>query len=119
MNIPYGIQLMTEKNLTRGREVLASDFLTQGPEIPAFENAFSEYIGSEYSVVVSNVTATSHLTVLAFGLKAGERVIFTPITFAATANCVRYAGGKVEFCDIESDIYLMDLNKLDGGHAFC
>ena len=113
MNIPYGKQLMTEEDLTRAREVLSSDFLTQGPELPAFENAFSEYIGCEYSVAVSNGTAALHLAVLALGLKAGERVICTPITFAASANCVRYAGGEVVFCDIDPATYLMDLDKLE------
>ncbi|MGB0980183.1 MAG: DegT/DnrJ/EryC1/StrS family aminotransferase, partial [Croceimicrobium sp.] len=113
MNIPYGKQLMTEEDLTRAREVLTSDFLTQGPELPAFEDAFSEYIGCEYSVAVSNGTAALHLAVLAVGLKAGERVICTPITFAASANCVRYAGGEVVFCDIDPDTYLMDLDKLE------
>ena len=113
MNIPYGKQLVTEEDLACTREVLTSEFLTQGPEVPAFENAFSSYVGCEFSVAVSNGTAALHLAVLAVGIKPEDRVICTPITFVASTNCVRYAGGEVVFCDIDPETYLMDLDKLE------
>jgi UDP-4-amino-4,6-dideoxy-N-acetyl-beta-L-altrosamine transaminase len=111
--IPYGRQNITQEDIDAVVEVLKSDLLTQGPKIAEFENAFAEYIGAKYAVAVSNGTAALHLCTLALGVKNGDKVITTPITFAATANCVRYAGGDVVFADINPDTYLLDINEVE------
>lgn len=112
MKIPYGRQSIDKKDINTVVETLQNDFLTQGPKVAEFELKFSKYIGVKYAVAVSNATAGLHLSVLALGLKPGERVITTPITFAASANCVRYAGGEVWFADIDPNTYLLDVNKV-------
>jgi UDP-4-amino-4,6-dideoxy-N-acetyl-beta-L-altrosamine transaminase len=110
-NIPYGRQHITEEDIQAVAGVLRSDFLTQGPEIAEFEQAFADYIGCKYAVAVANGTAALHLCTLALDVKEGTKVITTPITFAASANCVRYCGGDVAFVDIDPDTNLMDINK--------
>jgi hypothetical protein len=110
--IPYGRQHITEEDIQAVVDVLRSDFLTQGPNVEIFEKAFAAYIGCKYAVAVSNGTAALHLSVLALGLKEGEKVITTPITFVATANCIRYAGGIVDFADINPTTYLLDIEKV-------
>tara|TARA_B110000093_G_scaffold32773_1_gene33530 strand:+ start:4643 stop:5788 length:1146 start_codon:yes stop_codon:yes gene_type:complete len=110
--IPYGRQNIDQDDVEAVLEALNHDFLTQGPKVVEFENKFAEYVGSKYAVAVSNATAGLHISVLALGLKEGERVITTPITFAASANCVRYAGGEVWFADIDPDTYLLDINSV-------
>jgi len=113
MGIPYGRQNITQQDIDAVVRVLKSDFLTQGPEIAKFEEAFAQYIGAKYAVAVSNGTAALHLSALALGVKPGQKVITTPITFAASANCVRYAGGEVIFADINPETYLLDINKVE------
>jgi dTDP-4-amino-4,6-dideoxygalactose transaminase len=108
--IPYGKQNITQEDIDVVVEALKSDNLTQGPRIKDFEVKFSEYVGSKYAVAVSNGTAALHLCALALGVKAGEKVITTPITFAASANCIRYCGGDVVFSDIDPETYLLDIN---------
>ena len=91
---------------------MKSDWLTQGPSIKKFEDAFSKYIGSRFAVAVSNGTAALHLSVLALNLKPGDKVITTPNTFIASANCVKYCGGEIVFSDINPDTYLLDIEKV-------
>lgn len=110
--IPYGKQNITEADIQAVIETLKSDFLTQGPKIAEFEKAFAEYIGCKYAVAVANGTAALHLCTLALEVKPGDKVITTPITFAASANCVRYCGGEVVFADIDPNTYLLDINKV-------
>jgi UDP-4-amino-4,6-dideoxy-N-acetyl-beta-L-altrosamine transaminase len=110
--IPYGRQNITAEDIAAVTEALYSDYLTQGPKIEAFENAFSNYIGCKYSVAVSNGTAALHLSAIALNVKQGSKVITTPITFAATANCIKYCGGEIVFCDIDPNTYLLDVNKV-------
>ena len=107
--IPYGRQNITQEDIDAVVDVLKSDYLTQGPKIAEFETVFAKYIGCNYAVAVANGTAALHLCTLALGVKPGDKVITTPITFAASANCVRYAGGEVVFADINPDTYLLDL----------
>jgi len=107
--IPYGRQHISEEDIQAVVEVLRSDYLTQGPWVARFEEAFADYVGSEYAVAVANGTAALHLCSLAVGVKPGDKVITTPITFAATANCVRYCGGEVFFADIDPQTYLLDI----------
>ena len=89
--IPYGRQEITKNDIDAVVNVLKSDYLTQGPEIKKFEKLFAEYVGSNYAIAVSNGTAALHLCALSLNLKKGDKVITTPITFAATAmHCVLY-----------------------------
>jgi UDP-4-amino-4,6-dideoxy-N-acetyl-beta-L-altrosamine transaminase len=110
--IPYGRQNITDEDIQEVITVLKSDFLTQGPKIAEFESAFAEYIGCKYAVAVSNGTAALHLCTIALGVNVGHKVITTPITFAASANCVRYANGEVVFSDIDPETYLLDIIKV-------
>lgn len=110
--IPYGRQHVTEQDIEAVIEVLKSDYLTQGPTIPAFEKAFAKYVGAQYAVAVSNGTAALHLNAIALNVQPGDKVITTPITFVATANCIRYCGGEVVFSDIDPDTYLLDIDKV-------
>jgi UDP-4-amino-4,6-dideoxy-N-acetyl-beta-L-altrosamine transaminase len=111
--IPYGRQHVTDDDVQAVIDVLKADYLTQGPKVSAFENAFSDYIGSKYAVAVSNGTAALHLCALALKVAEGQKVITSPITFVASANCVAYCGGEIDFVDIDPETYLMDLDKLE------
>ena len=110
--IPYGRQHITDEDIDAVVNALKSDFLTQGPEIAAFEKAFAEYIGCKYAVAVSNGTAALHLCAMALEVNKNSRVITSPITFAASANCVRYCDGEVHFADIDPKTYLIDITKV-------
>lgn len=109
--IPYGRQDITQEDLQAVVETLQSDYLTQGPKIKQFEEHFAAYVGAKFAVAVNNATAGLHIAVMALGLKKGDRVITTPITFAASANCVRFVGGEVWFSDIDHDTYLLSLEE--------
>jgi hypothetical protein len=111
--IPYGKQNITEEDIQAVSKSLKGDFLTQGPTILEFEKAFADYIGCKYAVAVSNGTAALHLSTLALGVSKGQKIITTPITFAASANCVRYCDGEVVFSDIDSETYLLDAAKVE------
>jgi UDP-4-amino-4,6-dideoxy-N-acetyl-beta-L-altrosamine transaminase len=110
--IPYGRQNIDQNDIDAVVSALQSDYLTQGPKVKDFEIKFAEYIGANYAVAVNNATSGLHLSVLALNLSKGDRVITTSITFAATANCVRYAGGEVWFADIDPNTYLLDINSV-------
>lgn len=110
--IPYGRQHITEEDLEVVREILLSDYLTQGPKILEFEEQFAKYVGAKYAVALSNGTAALHLCAMSLGVEPGKKVITSPITFAASANCVRYCGGEVVFGDIDPDTYLLDINSV-------
>ncbi len=110
--IPYGRQYITDEDIQAVIETLKSDYLTQGPQIAEFENAFAKYIVCEYAVAVSNGTAALHLCALALNIEPGQKWITTPITFAASANCIRYCGGEVVFADIDPETLLLDINKV-------
>lgn len=108
-SIPYGRQNITEEDIQAVTETLKSDYLTQGPKIKEFEEKFAKYVGANYAVALSNGTAALHLAALALEVRPGQKVITTPITFAASANCVKYCGGEVVFGDIEQETYLLDI----------
>lgn len=110
--IPYGRQSISDEDIQAVVEVLKSDYLTQGPSVLAFEKAFAKYVGSDYAVAVSNGTTALHLCALALGVKKGTKVITTPITFAASANCIKYCEGEVVFSDIDENTFLIDIEKL-------
>lgn len=111
--IPYGRQHITEEDIKAVIEALQSDYLTQGPKIAEFEKKFAEYIGCKYAVALANGTAALHLCAMALDVKEGDKVITTPITFAASANCIRYCGGEVTFSDIDPETYLLDYDKVE------
>lgn len=110
--IPYGKQDIRQEDIDAVIAALTSDYLTQGPRIPEFETAFAAYTGAKYAVAVANGTAALHLSALALNVKPGDKVITTPITFAASANCVKYCGGEVFFCDIDPETYLLDIEQV-------
>ena len=110
--IPYGRQNIDQADIEAVVSTLQSDYLTQGPKVREFEEKFAEYVGSKYAVALNNATSGLHLSVLSLGLKKGDRVITTPITFAASANCIRYTGGEVWFADIDPDTYVLDINSV-------
>ncbi|MFT4800414.1 MAG: UDP-4-amino-4,6-dideoxy-N-acetyl-beta-L-altrosamine transaminase [Flavobacteriaceae bacterium] len=110
--IPYGRQNIDQNDIDAVVSTLQSDYLTQGPKVKEFEDKFVDYVGANYAVAVNNATSGLHLSVLALNLKKGDRVITTPITFAASANCVRYVGGEVWFADIDPNTCLLDINSV-------
>lgn len=110
--IPYGRQHITDEDIQAVVQTLKSDFLTQGPRIQEFEQSFAEYVGAKYAVAVANGTAALHLCALALNVQPGTKVITTPITFAASANCVRYCDGEVVFADVDPNTALLDIKKV-------
>ena len=88
--IPYGKQNITDSDIEAVIRTLKSDYLTQGPMVEKFENRFAKYIGSKYAISVANGTAALHLSIKALGIRPGQKVITSPITFAATANAILY-----------------------------
>lgn len=110
--IPYGRQNITNEDIAAITAVLKSDYLTQGPKIIQFEEAFADYVGSKFAVAVSNGTAALHLCTMAMNVEKDQKVITSPITFAASANCIRYCGGEVVFADIDPDTYLLDIDEV-------
>lgn len=108
MFIPYGRQSIDEEDIQAVVEVLQSDYLTTGPKVTEFEKAVADYVGVKYAVAVSNGTAALHIACLAAGIGKGDEVITSPITFAASANCVLYCGATPVFADIKPDTYNID-----------
>lgn len=111
-SIPYGKQHLSQGDIDAVVSVLKSDFWTQGPMIAQFEKAFAEYVGCRYAVAVANGTAALHLCALALDVNEKSNVITSPITFAASANCIRYCNGNVYFADIDPNTVLLDINKV-------
>jgi dTDP-4-amino-4,6-dideoxygalactose transaminase len=110
--ISYGRQNITQENIDAVLETFKSDCLTQGSAIVAFENFFAEYINLKYAVAVSNGTVALHLCTMVLNVKPGDKVITTPITFVASANCVQYCGGEIVFSDIDPQTFLLDFEKV-------
>lgn len=110
--LQYGRQYIDDEDIMSVIEALKSDFLTTGPLVEEFERKFADYVGAKYAVAVSNGTAALHIACLAAGLQKGDEGITTPITFAASSNCMLYCGAKPVFCDINLDDYNIDENKI-------
>jgi UDP-4-amino-4,6-dideoxy-N-acetyl-beta-L-altrosamine transaminase len=110
--IPYGRQNITQEDIDAVVETLQHDYLTTGPKVGEFEEKFAAYVGSKYAVAVSNGTAALHLCAMALNVNENSKVITTPITFAASANCIRYCGGTVEFVDIDEETLILDIDKV-------
>ena len=105
--LPYGKQLIEDDDVAAVAEALRGDFLTTGPSVAAFEEAFANRVGARHAVSCANGTAALHMTALALGLKQGDRTIVPAITFLATANCARYVGAEVTFADVDPSTALM------------
>lgn len=103
--LPYGRQWLEEDDIEAVVNVLKSDYLTTGPKISEFERRLAAYVGAKYAVAFSNGTAALHAACFAAGIKIGDEVVTTPMTFAASANCILYNGGKPVFADIDSKTY--------------
>lgn len=110
--LAYGRQSISEEDIAAVIETLRSPYLTQGPKIREFEEAVARLVGAKYAVAFANGTAALHGACYAAGISAGDEVITTPLTFAASANCVRYCGGTVVFADIRPDTYLIDPEQI-------
>lgn len=106
--IPYGRQTIDEDDINAVVDVLKSDYLTTGPKIAEFEQAVVSYTGAKYAVAISNGTSALHAACFAAGIGRGDEVITTPLTFAASANCVLYCGGTPVFADVDPYTYNID-----------
>lgn len=111
--IPYGKQWITEDDINEVVRVLRSDWLTQGPNISAFEDAICEITSAKYAVVVSSGTAALHIACLAAGVQDGDEIITTPNTFVATVNCITYNRGTPILVDIDNDTYNISPLKIE------
>lgn len=106
--IPYGRQTIEEDDIQAVVDVLRSDYLTTGPKIAEFEKMVADYVGAKYAVAISNGTSALHAACFAAGIQAGDEVITTPLTFAASSNCVLYCGGTPVFADVDPKTYNID-----------
>ena len=110
--IPYGRQSISDEDIEAVVDVLKSDFLTQGPAVPAFERAVADYCGAAHAVAVNSATSALHIACLALGVGPGDRVWTSPITFVASANCALYCGAEVDFVDIDPATFNMSVDAL-------
>jgi UDP-4-amino-4,6-dideoxy-N-acetyl-beta-L-altrosamine transaminase len=110
--IPYGRQDISEADIQSVVDVLRSDYLTQGPVVPAFENAVAGYTGAQYAIAVNSATSALHIACLALGVTLGDWVWTSPITFVASANCALYCGAQVDFVDIDPLTYNLSVERL-------
>ena len=108
MDIPYGKQYIDEEDIQTVVDILRSDYLTTGPAVHDFEQSVAAYVGAKYAVAVANGTAALHAACYAADIGKGDEVITTPITFAASANCILYCNGTPVFADIKKDTYNID-----------
>ncbi|NSL51791.1 UDP-4-amino-4,6-dideoxy-N-acetyl-beta-L-altrosamine transaminase [Calidifontibacillus erzurumensis] len=111
--LPYGRQWIDEDDIQAVIKILKGDYLTTGPAVVEFEKAIANYVGAKYAVAFSNGTAALHGACFAAGIGNGDEVITTPMTFAASANCVLYQGGKPVFADINPKTYNIDPQKVE------
>lgn len=111
--LPYGRQMIDEDDIAAVVEVLKGDYLTTGPKVDEFEQKIAEYVGAKYAVAVTNGTAALHIAMLTAGIKEGDEVIVSPLTFVASANCILYCGGTPVFVDVEPDTGNIDVSKIE------
>lgn len=110
--IPYGRQDISDDDVQAVVDVLRSDFLTQGPVVPAFEKAVADYCGAKHAVAFNSATSALHTACLALGVGQGDVVWTSSITFVASANCARYCGAQVDFVDIDPRTYNLSVEHL-------
>ena len=111
--IPYGRQTIEEDDIRAVIEVLRSEWLTTGPKIAEFEEVFTDFVGAKHAVAVNSGTAALHAAMFALGIGPGDEVIVPPMTFAATANCVVYQGGRPVFADVNPDTLLLEPQEVE------
>ncbi|MEC7276630.1 MAG: UDP-4-amino-4,6-dideoxy-N-acetyl-beta-L-altrosamine transaminase [Bdellovibrionota bacterium] len=111
--IPYGRQNISEEDIQEVVKVLKSDFITQGPLIPEFENKLSQYVGAKHAVAVNSATSALHIACLALGLTKGDTLWTSPNSFVASSNCGLYCGADVDFVDIDEATFNMCPKKLE------
>ena len=111
--IPLTLQTIDSKDIREVAEALKSDWITQGPRIKEFEKKLCDYTGAKFAVVVSSGTAALHVASLAAGIKPGDEVITSPITFVASANCILYCGGRPVFADVSEDSISIDPKEIE------
>ena len=111
--IPYGRQSINQADIDAVVEVLRSDFLTQGPTVPRFEQAVARYCGAQHAVATNSATSALHLACLALDVGPGDCVWTSPITFVASANCARFCGARVDFVDIDPRTYNLSPQALE------
>jgi len=110
--IPYGRQQIDATDIAAVVETLQSDFLTQGPKVPAFEDAVARRCEAAFAVAVNSATSALHLACLALEVGPGDRVWTSPISFVASANCALYCGATIDFVDVDTRTGLMDVSAL-------
>ena len=110
--IPYGRQHISEEDIQAVVDVLKSDFITQGPVGPRFEQTLCDYTGAKYAVAVNSATSALHLACCALGLGQGDILWTTPITFVSSANCALYCGAEVDFVDIDPCTFNLSIDAL-------
>ena len=110
--LPYGRQTISEEDISAVEQVLRSPYLTQGPAVPAFEQAVAARVAASHSLAVNSATSALHLACLALGLKSGDWLWTSPITFVASANCARYCGANVDFVDTDPATGLISIEAL-------
>ena len=103
--IPYGKHEVLEEDIKEVVKVLKSDFITQGEMVPKFEKAVSDYCGAKYAKAVNSGTSALHIACLSLGLRSGDYLWTSPISFVASANCGLYCGAKIDFVDINKETY--------------
>lgn len=111
--IPYGRQDITQQDIDAVIGVLQSDFLTQGPQVPAFESAIKKAVDSKFAVAVNSATSALHIACLALGVGKGDLVWTTPISFVASSNCALYCGADIDFVDIDPKTYNLSAKLLE------
>jgi UDP-4-amino-4,6-dideoxy-N-acetyl-beta-L-altrosamine transaminase len=111
--IPYGKQDINQQDIDAVIDVLKSDYLTQGPVVPKFEQAVSSYVGAQYGVAVNSATSALHIACLALDVGKGDVVWTSPISFVASANCALYCGADIDFVDIDEKTYNLSASKLE------
>ena len=112
MFIPYGKQNINQADVDAVVDVLKSDFLTQGPQVPAFEKSVAQLVGAQHALAVNSATSALHIACLALGLGKGDVLWTSPITFVASSNCALYCGADVDFVDVDSQTYNMSISAL-------
>ncbi|MFI3119763.1 MAG: UDP-4-amino-4,6-dideoxy-N-acetyl-beta-L-altrosamine transaminase [Methylococcaceae bacterium] len=110
--IPYGRQDISDADIQAVVEVLRSDYLTQGPAVPAFEKSIADYCNTQYALAVNSATSALHIACLALGVGPGDTVWTSPITFVASANCALYCGARIDFVDIDPRSYNLSVERL-------
>ena len=113
MTIPYGRQSISEEDIAAVTTVLRSEYLTQGPAVPRFEELVGETCGAKFGVAMNSATSALHVACLALGVGRGDRVWTSAVTFVASANCARYCGALVDFVDIDDQTYNMSMSDLE------